>query len=99
MTIRPVIFRRQARMEFDEAALWYEAHRRGLGARITFAVDSVINSAALNPDRHPRVFADVHEGLVSGFPYCVYYRQEHGRILVIGIFHASRDPSIWQSRG
>jgi len=29
--MRPVIFRRQARTEFDEAGDWYEKERPGLG--------------------------------------------------------------------
>ncbi len=29
----PVIFRRQARLEFDEAADWYEQERAGLGSQ------------------------------------------------------------------
>lgn len=95
---RPVVLRRQARIEYDDAADWYEARRPGLGARFTNAVQDVFVSAAANPDRHPRVFGDVHEGLIPGFPYCVYSREENGQILVIAIFHTSRDPSIWQSR-
>ena len=36
--------------------------------------------------------------LVIGFPYCVYYREEPGRVLVLAVFHTSRDPTVWQSR-
>lgn len=94
----PVVLRRQARTEYDEAADWYEARRPGLGARFTAAVQDVFDSASANPERHPRVFGDVHEGLVRGFPYCVYYRVEGGYLLVIAVLHTSRGPSVWQSR-
>lgn len=95
---RPVRFRRQARIEFDEAADWYESRRIGLGPKFTAAVRSVIETATTTPSLHPRVFEDVREGLVHGFPYCVYYRDTKQQILVIAIFHTSRDPSNWQSR-
>lgn len=94
----PVVFRRQARREFDEAADWYEQHRAGLGARFIAAVQNVLDEAAANRQRYAAVFADVREGVVQGFPYCVYYREESGQIIVLAVFHASRDPSIWQSR-
>jgi len=94
----PVVLRRQARQEYDEAANWYEARRPGLGARFTGAVQEVFDAASVNPGRHPRVFGEVHEGLVPGFPYGVYYRQERGHVLVIAVFHTSRDPSVRQSR-
>jgi len=34
----PVVFRRLARAEFDDAADWYEQRRAGLGAAFTAAV-------------------------------------------------------------
>jgi len=95
---RPVRFRRQARIEFDEAADWYESRRIGLGTKFTAAVQSVLDTASTAPGLHPCVFEDVREGLVHGFPYCVYYRDSNAQILVIAIFHTSRDPTSWQSR-
>ena len=94
----PVFLRRQARREYDEAVDWYEERRPGLGPKFTEAVQSVLDAASANPRRHPRVFGEVHEGIVPGFPYCVYYRAEGGRIVVLAVFHSSRDPSIWQAR-
>ena len=94
----PIVFRRQARGEFDEAAAWYEQHRAGLGAKFIDAVQDVLNQAARNPNRYALVFRDLREGLVRRFPYCVYYRDEGDRIIVLAVFHASRDPSTWQSR-
>lgn len=95
---RPVVLRRQARLEYDQAAGWYEDCRAGLGAKFTAAVQEVLDSASENPGRHPRGFEEVCEGLVHGFPYCVYYREDGGRLLVVAVFRTARDPSIWQSR-
>lgn len=94
----PIVFRRAARGEFDEAADWYEQRQPGLGARFTAAVQRVIDLIAANPRLHAKVFQDVRKGVVSGFPYNVYYREEPRRVLIIAVFHTSRDPSIWQRR-
>jgi plasmid stabilization system protein ParE len=94
----PVVFRRAARAEFDDAADWYEGRRVGLGAAFTAAVQRVLDRIAAQPDFYPQVYADVREALVSGFPYCVYYREEPGRVLVLSVFHTARDPSVWQGR-
>lgn len=94
----PIIFRRQARREFDDAADWYEQHRAGLGARFVAAVRHVLDQAAANPQRYAAVFSDVREGIVHGFPFCIYYREQSGTIIVLAVFHTSRDPAIWQSR-
>lgn len=95
---RAVILRRQARIEYDEAADWYDARSPGLGLRFEAAFQEVLDSASTSPERHPRVFGEVHEALVHGFPYCVYFTESRGRILVIAVFHTARNPSIWQSR-
>jgi plasmid stabilization system protein ParE len=41
---------------------------------------------------------DIREAIVRRFPYCVYFRVRHGRLIVLSVFHTSRDPSTWQSR-
>ncbi len=94
----PILFLRPARREFDEAADWYEQRRAGLGARLMAAVQHVLDEAAAHPQRYPEVFGDVREGAVQGFPYCVYYHEEAGQIVVLAVFHASHDPAIWQAR-
>lgn len=95
---RQLVLLRQARREFDEAADWYEARRAGLGARFTAAVQRVFDAATANPGRYPRALGEIREGPVHRFPYLVYYREEGDRIVVIAVYHTSRDPSGWQSR-
>ncbi len=94
----PLVFRRAARAEFDDAADGYEQRRTGLGAVFTAAVQQVLQQIAAQPDCYPRVHQDVREALVSGYPYCIYYREEPGQVVVLSVFHTVRDPSIWQSR-
>lgn len=93
-----IVFRRAAQCEFMEAAEWYEKRRLGRGAKFTAAVKEVLTRIAEEPDFYAIVFEDVHEALVSKYPYCVYYRVDGERILVLSIFHTSRDPPIWQNR-
>lgn len=94
----PFLFRRAARTEYDEAADWYEARRAGLGAAFTGAVQDVLDRIAAQPDLYPEVYQDVREALVPGYPYCVYYREDSGRIIVLSVFHTARDPAVWQGR-
>src|SRR5262249_39719941 len=94
----PIVFRRVARAEFDDAAGWYEQRRVGLGASFTAAVQRGLDQIAARPDLYPQVYQDVREALVSGYPYCVYYREEPNQVLVLSVFHTARDPSVWQGR-
>ncbi len=94
----PLVFRSAARAEFDDAALWYESQRLGLGGDFVAEVQQVLDTIAVHPDRYPIAAGDVRETPVSRFPYCVYYRVKPDRVVVIAVFHTSRDPSVWQGR-
>ncbi len=93
-----VVFRRAARREFDETALWYEKRRRGLGNEFVGEIDRAIYLAADNPERFPVMYRDVRCVRVRRFPYSVFFRAESQRIVVLSVFHARRDPSVWQQR-
>lgn len=94
----PVVYRRAALAEFADAAEWYHRRRAGLGTAFVSAVESIIDRVAGQPDFYPEVYSGVREALVPGFPYCVYYQAEAGRVVVMSVFHTSRDPTIWQAR-
>jgi plasmid stabilization system protein ParE len=93
-----VILRPLAQAEFDSAANWYEQRRAGLGAAFTSAVRKVMTTIAATPDRYPAVYQDVREAAVSRYPYAVYYRIESNQVIVLAVFHTSRDPDVWHSR-
>lgn len=94
----PIVFRAAAQAEFDDAVVWYEGQRPGLGHDFAAEVRAVLNTIAGQPDRYPIVSGDVREAIVSRFPYCVYYRGKPSRVVVIAVFHNSRNPAIWQGR-
>lgn len=95
---RAVCFHAAARVEFDEAADWYEARQTGLGTAFIGEIEHCLERAA----EVPRSFQVIHQGLrravVRRFPYCVYFREDADGIVVLAVFHASRDPMVWRHR-
>ena len=94
----PVALRPTARAEYDEAVAWYEAAQAGLGDDLEAAVEAVLQAVSTTPDRYPLAEGDVREAPVRGFPYCIYYRVRAARVVVLAIYHQSRDPAGWRSR-
>lgn len=94
----PIVFREVARAEFEDAAAWYESRVANLGADFIAEIQRVLDTIADHPNRFPVVFGDVREVLVRRFPYCVYYRVKLDRLVIIAVFHTSRDRTEWQSR-
>lgn len=95
---RRILFRAAARAEFTDAAEWYETQRPGLGDSFIAEVQNVIDVIGVHPERFPVVTGDVRVSLVQRFPYGVYFRIKPASIIVIAVFHSSRDPAVWQSR-
>jgi len=83
MTLK-VIFRPAARAEFDGAALWYEDHAVGLAAQY--------------PDRYPIKHGEIRCVRARRFPYSIFYIAEAEQIVVLAVFHARRNPAVWQAR-
>ena len=97
MTLR-VVFRRAARLEFEEAAVWYNERRPGLGEEFLREIDEAIERAAAAPQRYPLVSGDVRRSVARRFPYTVFFRVRGSTLVVLAVFHARRDPAIWQRR-
>lgn len=88
----PVEISEVAGAEFNMAVDWYEQRQRGLGVRFTEAIQVVLNRISTHPRLHGVAFEDVRKAVVGRpFPYCVYFTVEPDHILIVSIFHTSRD--------
>ena len=94
----PIILRRLAQAEFDDAADWFEARVERGGQAFTAAIRATLDEIHANPKMWPEVYGSIREAPVSGYRYAVYYRVEVQRITVLSVFHTSRDPDVWKSR-
>lgn len=97
MIIR-VIFRPAAEADLHEAYDWYEQRQAGLGAEFVRCVDSCVQLIRSHPELYPEVHKRVRRGVVRRFPYSVLYFVTDDAIIVTSVFHAKRDPKIWQRR-
>ncbi|WP_020469822.1 type II toxin-antitoxin system RelE/ParE family toxin [Zavarzinella formosa] len=94
----PLEFHPDVQDEIDSAYRWYDQRQMGLGTDFLDAVQLVLSEVAVHPARYGFAERDIREGLLTRFPYAVYYRELADRIRVLAVFHTSRDPSRWQSR-
>ncbi|MBL8867531.1 MAG: type II toxin-antitoxin system RelE/ParE family toxin [Gemmataceae bacterium] len=95
---RTVRFRVEALSEYEDAADWYEQQRTGLGDDFVAEVESVIARISANPLLHAKVYGDVRKAVVKRFPYIVLYLVEPTEIVIVSVFHTSRNPDVWKSR-
>ncbi len=95
---RTLAVRSEAATDIEEAYIWYERRRRGLGADFLLCLEEVFGRLLRDPGLYPVVYRDVRRALVRRFPYGVFYLVEESRVVVLAVFHSSRDPKEWQSR-
>ena len=92
------IVRPAAAADIDEAFLWYEGQRAGLGAEFLSAAQALIDPIAENPHKHPVVGRNTRRALLRRFPYAIYYRVYDEIVVVVACMHGRRDPRRWQTR-
>jgi len=94
----PIIVRPAAAADIEEAFLWYEDQRPGLGHEFLVAVQSARESIAAHPAMYPVIHRDARRALLHRFPYGIVYRIHGDAIVVVACMHGSRDPRRWRSR-
>ncbi|MEO6907153.1 MAG: type II toxin-antitoxin system RelE/ParE family toxin [Abditibacteriaceae bacterium] len=93
-----VNFHQDALLEFHEAAAYYEFQRRDLGVEFIEEIERCITLAAEQPIIYPVVAKNLRRVAARRFPLTIYFRLESNRIIIIAVFHSSRDPKTWRRR-
>ena len=93
----------EASAELEDAAVWYNSQREGLGLEFVEAVDAALDRIARWPQIGrivPGVPNDVpaRRYPVNRFPYHVVYLDWEGVIRLLAFAHDSREPGYWFSR-
>jgi plasmid stabilization system protein ParE len=88
----------QARADAEEAAVWYEAQRPGLGIEFILELDAAIERAAESPAVYARQHAEVRRVLLRRFPYAVYFVYQGQVLEILAVLHQHRSPRLWRTR-
>jgi toxin ParE1/3/4 len=94
----PYLIRPEAEVDLNDAFLWYERQREGLGADFLLCFEESLQKVRRNPEIYPLVRRPVRRAWIRRFPYGLFYVVEQGVVAVLGVLHARRDPKCWQSR-
>jgi plasmid stabilization system protein ParE len=96
--LSPLIIRPAAAAEIDEAYLWYEAQRTGLGEEFLAEVNGALDTIREMPELYAVVHRDTRRAMLVRFPYSLLYRLVNKQVIVVSCFHGKRDPTRWQGR-
>ncbi len=94
----PVVLRREAIRDVEEARDYLEAQRSGLGQAFLDRLHDVLVRIGAMPEIYGVVWRNVRIARLRKFTYLVYYRVHDDRVEVLAVMHGHRDASAWQSR-
>jgi plasmid stabilization system protein ParE len=87
-----------ARREFDEAFLYYERQRAGLGEEFRAEIRALVMKIRDFPDAWTLVRPGIRKCLGQRFPYDVIYQKSGDLLLVLALAHRRRRPRYWEDR-
>lgn len=93
------VFHPAALQELQEAILFYEGRRLGLGRRFRSAMDAGLNEICEQPNRFPvEALPNIKRHRVRRFPYWIFFREKQDSIQVLAIAHHRQRPQYWIKR-
>jgi len=95
---RVIHLRSEAENGIFEAASWYENQREGLGHEFLDVVEATFLRIAEHPSQYPVLHRNTRRALLPRFPFGIFFRVDGANIVVLAIFHASRNPARWRER-
>jgi len=96
---RQIIFDTEARLEFEDAVIWYNTQQPGWGDRFESEVYAAFQRILAHPERFRAVSRKTRQARVEVFTkYSIYFRVEPDFIGIVSVFHASRNPAELRRR-
>ena len=93
-----IFIKPRAEWDLFEAFKFYDEQSSGLGDEFIRCIDAKLEFISRNPKACPKMYKDFHRGLVSRFPFGVYYKIEGKRIVVFAVLDLRQNPERIQFR-
>lgn len=92
--INEIVFESRALKEIADSWNWYEQSQVGLGNKFEKAVYNRLDEIQKDPERYPQKKKPYRETGIKKYPFLIIYKfyKVEKIILVISIFHTSRNP-------
>ncbi len=95
---RKVSFHELAEFELNDAIVFFEAEREGLGLRFLSAVQAAVAHIREYSEASPVIIHDIRCKVLSRFPYNIFYSMKSDRIRILAIANQKRRPFYWIGR-
>ncbi len=90
-----LILLEEAKQEWFDAVLYYEAKVEGLGERFSAALENHLDLISEAPKHYRKIKKEYRQILIKGFPFLIIYRieEKNKEVVITSVFHSKRHPS------
>ena len=96
--IYEIRFRPEAENDIEDASVWYESQRQGLGQLFLDEVQKSLDVIVENPLLYPIIYRNTRRAVIHKFPFAIFFRFEENEVIVFAVIHGSRSPQQWKAR-
>jgi toxin ParE1/3/4 len=89
-------FHELAELELNDAIVYFENEREGLGSRFLSAVQDAVILIQQHPQASPIILEDIRCKVL--FPYSIMFSITPDRIRILALANQKRRPFYWQGR-
>lgn len=93
-----VSFHELAEIELNDASIFFENEREGLGLRFLSATQAAVTHIQVHPQASPIIIKDIRRKVLRKFPYSIIYSIKPDRIRILAIASQKRRPFYWRGR-
>ncbi len=84
--------------DIKDTFLWYEEQKEDLGRMFEKHISRALDNIRENPLTIQNRYGSVRVYFMKKFPYGIHFYVSDNSILVVAVFHTSRDPEKWDER-
>jgi plasmid stabilization system protein ParE len=84
--------------DVEEAYQWYEEKQAQTGKKFVLELQNVLALIKVAPELFIEIKPKIRRALFQNFPYNLYFKVESEEIVVLGIMHQKRNPSLAKKR-
>ena len=93
-----VSFHELAEIELNDAAIYFENEKEGLGFRFLAAMQTAVTHIQEHPQASPIIIEDIRRKVLRRFPYSIFYSIKPDRIRILAVAGQRRRPLYWYGR-
>ena len=71
---------------------WYDEQKNNLGNKFIEHLHLVFSSIEANPGSFSKFYKQIRKVSLQKFPYIVLFKEEKTSIIILAVFHTSRNP-------